>query len=660
LGEVVSEKLAATGARDEDLEWQATIPTSLGVSLSSNGTLGGVLKTSGEYQFEVGVRNKSTNSDWAKKKLQLTVNGETATACPTIKIRGGNVSDLAPAACETWDYTAEFEVVGGSPLYGWSAINVPTGLLFDPGLINLSGTPITGGNVTLQVTDGTGRIVQRDFEIPLRKKCWFGYLSDETGANRVHLFDPLLKKRIHRPATDSTDVSVVDFKFSPDGKFVAYRVKNADGNYRLSLWQAPRWNREYDFTLFGTSVTHYEWSKDSNVLAVSYTDVTGGTMLGGVNVATVDNGASAGYIQGYTVLEAAPASVDSELVWYGTSDDKNVAFHTLDKASAPFRAVGRAHLGTTGFVNVETILDEVYYESPVELIPGTDGFYAFLSGSGVADYRRNDDAEISYHGNDAVAPSGRYVAKSDGTNLKIYSARNSSIFDDDPEMVRADQCKNLIAWSTSPTSQEHLVCIGDDNFLWRHSLDTSSNTLIDTPITNSLEYATNGWSGYQRQVSPSGNWLALTTAEKLYVVSFGSASPTIVGSRALSPSEQTANIMFSPAEDFVVVRRGNENWLFNVEDITLLSANLGLSRSTAETCHEGPDGWFSSRAWCGSSSNQRQSAWSSDSKLFALVKDTGALVIQDLRQWSTTHQIISIQAVESCKADCMGASGFQP
>jgi len=80
------------------------------------------------------------------------------------------------------------------------------------------------------------------------------------------------------PSSTTETAAVTDFKFSPDGKVVAYRLD--DG--RLALALAPAW-QEQAVDLDGP-VTRYAWSPNSSVLAIAYTS-GGTTWLGGVRVA---------------------------------------------------------------------------------------------------------------------------------------------------------------------------------------------------------------------------------------------------------------------------------------------------------------------------------------------------------------------------------------
>ena len=60
-GKPYSVDLAATGGDASDLEWSATLPQDLGLTLSSIGTLSGVLQQAGAFLFVISVRNNATS-----------------------------------------------------------------------------------------------------------------------------------------------------------------------------------------------------------------------------------------------------------------------------------------------------------------------------------------------------------------------------------------------------------------------------------------------------------------------------------------------------------------------------------------------------------------------------------------------------------------------
>jgi hypothetical protein len=656
---VVDEPLTATGCSASELEWKATIPAGLGITLSAGGNLSGVLKKTGSFTIEVNVRNRVTNSAYATKNLSLTVNGKSSTACPTIRVKGQPSAALAPSACEAWDYSAEFEVTGGSPLYAWSAINPPAGLTFDALSYVLSGHPTAGGTTTLRVTDGTGRIIQRDFEIPLRKKCWFGYVSDETGANRMHLFDPLLKTRLDRPTSNDASLSVADFKFSPDGKFVAYRVKGEDGNYKLALWQAPKWDRDYAFS-FGNSVTHYEWSKDSGVLAVAYT-TDDDTLLGGVKVTDVPDESPAGLIQGHSLLAPVSAPLDSEITWYGDETEKYVAFHSLENPGYPQRVIYYAQYLVSGFSDWD-YADMSAYSEPLFIYPGlSTGLYVTQGVGTVLKYFPNDMSDTVLHGSDAVSPSGAYTASAKDGRLQLFHAYDTSFGTNVSPWKTGEGCGQILGWATT---KERIACLdpGDpnnpnDSTVRIFTLGVGGISLGSEAVTNSQPYVSDSWSTSRRLFSPSGDWLALTTRARLYLGYFGSGVSSVVWTNELPETASAMEMAFSPDEDLLGLQSGQDLYLFEPQELGNVKVPIGQLSGTASACQEER---LATPTWCGSDRANRQFVWSPRSDSIAFVNSSGALRIEDLRIRPIVPVVGGVDATLHCVDTCVGGFRFQP
>jgi hypothetical protein len=654
LGEKFEEQLVATAANATDLEWTAVLPSDLGITLSASGVLSGILKKTGEFNLEFSARNKTTGCVSTKKILALTVNGESSTNCPTIKVKGQPSVMPAPGGCEAWPYSAEFEVTGGISGPAWGALNKPPGLTFDPDTRILSGNPTASGTLTLQVTDTNKRVYLRDFEIPLRNKCWFGYVSDESGANRLHLFDPLLKTRLQRPVSNSPDLSVADFKFSPDGKFVAYRVKDASNNYALWLWQAPGWVAEKEIP-FGGSVTHYEWSKNSGVLAVAI-KTSDDTLLGGVDVTAVPAAATAGPIQGHRVLTSVSAPVDSELTWFGPTQSEYVAFHTLLKPGYSFRVAGNATLNASGFTDAK-IITSFEYSAGLYILDGNDGFYVGDSTEELLVYNKLGSTSSAWHGNDAVSPSTTYTSVAVDAALKVFRATDDSVTTEEPAYAEASNCSSILSWTGL---KETIVCVGSDlNSIWRHTLSESLPVpnFTSSKVVDNGEFLAVDWSGFKRLSSRRGEWLALANKTSLVLVDLAAAVPQVRWSAPLSDSSIATSMNFSPSDSLVVVQRGKNLLIFNVSDPFSLPNEIGSLRDDPENCQES---WLSAGDWCGSAQVNRNVAWSPDSQLLAYVRETYGLVIQDLRYWLNVSQNTIIRVATNCDDACRRGMQFQP
>ncbi|MGC4069073.1 MAG: hypothetical protein QM784_31400 [Polyangiaceae bacterium] len=189
LGEIYSEALSASGGGN--YEWTGEVPAALGLSLTSDGKLTGVVKATGTFGFDVTVRDKASGCSSAKQRVEIAVLNDTHVDCPRISVKQKPNFFLAPAACRAQNYTAAFEVNGGVAPYSWAATSTPAGLAFDALTQVLSGVPNAGGDFTIRVTDKIGRTVVRTFPIPLRDKCWLGFVTTDSGAARMQIFDPI-------------------------------------------------------------------------------------------------------------------------------------------------------------------------------------------------------------------------------------------------------------------------------------------------------------------------------------------------------------------------------------------------------------------------------------------------------------------------------------
>lgn len=656
LGEVYAVQLTATGGSPENLAWTAspeTLPE--GLTLSATGLLSGVIAKTGEHPFTVTVTDKTTLCTSAPAALSLTVHDETATTCPTIHVldaQSGVIQPtpaLAPPSCRGRSYLAQFAAVGGAETYTWQVISLPAGFDFDSVTRTLSAAlPTANAAVTLQVTDAAGRSVRRDFAIPNREKCWLGYVSDESGAARLYLFDPLLGARLQRPASSAPELSVPDFKFSPDGKFVAYRVKRADGSFGLWLWQAPEWDRELELSLEG-SVSHYAWSNDSKVLAAVMNSGTT-TWLGGVKVDAVPSSSSPGTIQGVSErFERLGVKIDeaSQLLWYGDDAHKDLAFDTIQEPGYPERMANDVVLGASGFRDLRPFLSTPY--ESIALYPSLDGYFIAERDYAYLDYRRNGFDGATYAGNAAVAPSGNFTALSDGSNLLLRRPYDTST------LAESAPCVSLLGWSKA---QERLACVDSNGSVWLHTYDTQLGVFgTPTELENSTGYPFGSVSGHRRSMSPSGSWLALTTADRLYVASLSQSPPVVAWSSALATDLVGMNLGFAPDETLLAMQRGSSLQVFQVPAL----ANGGLVVSTlaaeARVCDEDN---LPAPTWCGSSRDPMPSQWSPDSRLLAFVNAAGALAVQDLRIWGAAGLSSTILVTTKCGEGCAGGVRFQP
>jgi hypothetical protein len=644
VGEVFTEDLSLD---NQSIEWSGTVPSDLGLTLAPSGVLSGVLLKSAHYEFDLTAR--TPNCPLSKRHIIMQVRGEEASACPTIRRLAQPVEILAPEACVGWPYSAKFEVTGGSPPYSWQAPTLPTGFNLNPQTVELSSAAtfaIANPAVTLQVTDHNGRIIQRALSVALRQKCWFGYVSNETGVARVHLVDPQLGTHLQRPVTNTADLSVEDFKWSPDGKFVAYRVKKTNGDYALWLWQGPLWDRDLELLLDG-SVLHYAWSPDAGVLGV-VTTANGQNSLGGVNVASVPRESAPGTIQGVVTLTPLDAAVDSELTWYGEGTSRAVAFHKAGRGDfSKCRNTGHATLGTLGFESLAWALSYNYCND-VFIYPSRAGYFASVDGA--LNYHPNDSSATVYHDNDALSPSADFTAVAVDSTLELRRA-NLDFWEDATATTQG--CGHLLAWGEA---RERIACTGaDESSFWTDTLNSDASAFTTALVSGSTSALAAGWSGYPRLMSRSANWLAIATADRLHLASLA-GTPQFTWSAALASSNGTS-LAFSPDESLLTVQRGNQLWLYNVPGSTASGIALGTLGSEPAACSEAA---FGLPNWCGSSRGEPAWKWAADSRAIALVTASGNLAIDDLRLWHSRQEIVETVVTPNCSGACATQFRFQP
>ena len=672
-GEVFSVDLSATDVNIGDLEWTGTLPPILGLTLTSNGTLSGVLQQVGDFQFSVNVRNKVTTCTSSTQRFELNVHDGSLTDCPTIGIENLGVDALAPPACRGWPYAIEtldsvnavpikLVASGGTAPYTWQATGLPPGLDFNAATHEVTGTATASGNISVQLTDSKQRTIQKSYSVPVREKCWLAYTSEYTGAKTLNLFDPYLGSRLRRPNSNADTAldSISDFAFSPNGKFIAYRSQDTGGNQKLTLWQGPTWDREQELSFDG-SVTHYSWSDNSRVLAVAYR-ASGGVMLGGANVELVPDTPTVPGIQGVRMLAPASAPVESEITWYGR--DGYVAF-SYQVTSPNVNAVAYASYNENGFLKPS--LPAELYESSIVIYPGVNGFFATPSGETILpslNFYGIDSDKTVLHGNDGVAPSGAFTASSDGKSLLLYRPSDGSEALDssnEPPWASTTGCSSLLTWAKQ---QERLVCADSSTAsVSVHTLNPSVAQFSDSALAvEDSQNVEGSWRGNRRLIAPSGDWLALVADNKLFLAALDRTTPAVVWNTSLSGTQVATDLSFSPDEQLLVMLRGASLRLYET-GFSGASSYDGYAISdlnqNADACQ---DDWQMLPDWCGSERHASPIRWSPDSQLMAFVQSDGNLTIRDLRQWRETGGgvIQTIDVAANCNDDCDREFLFQP
>lgn len=652
IGEQYSASLTATGDNPEELEWIVVFPEASGLTLSSNVILG-VLPDAGNYPLQVTVRNKRTQCNSAPVVLSVTVHGETTLSCPTIGISGKDSSLTPPApSCRGWPYRISFEAKGGTGSYDLKVTEFPPGQFqYDASTGSVQGTPTGDGNVTVQLTDGGQRVVQKTFPIPMRDKCWLAFVSQDPSAERLHLLDPLLGHDVVRPRTEELGARVIDYRFSPNGRFLAYRVMDTIGGYQLRLWQGPDWQREQLLDMGrGSTVQHYSWSSNSRTLAIAYDDENGTTWLGGVDVTAVPEPSIGTNIENLRVLTAIEAPVQSDPVWFAA--DNYIAFHHPASPEPSLeRVVKYAPYGALGFSS-PLASGSAWYDPSVILLPSATGFFAEELASAYLNYYDVGMSGWIPHGNDVIAPNGLHTAHVTDGELMLFRAFDDSEFDGAP-YARSNGCSAILAWSKQ---LDRIACVDDGQGNVKIHTLTSTN-LVTATLDESEGYAGAAWFGSRRALSPSGKWLALTTPDDLYVALLEPPTPRILWRSRLPDSVAPKRLSFSPDEQLLFVHNGRSLRAFTLESASGEGIDLGNARDDVEGCQEDN---LPLPNWCGNGATRGAAVWSSDSQLLAFVNEHDALVVRDLRIRPISLRSETIEIHAQCGGACASGFRFQP
>jgi hypothetical protein len=493
-------------------------------------------------------------------------------------------------------------------------------------------------------------VVEKSFPVPLRDKCWLAFVSQDPSGDRLHLQDPLLRHGMVRPAAEEVGLHVVDYHFSPDGRFVAYRVGDAAGNHQLRLWQGPDWHGERVLDLgAGTTVQHYSWSSNSSTLAVAY-GTSAGTWLCGAEVSIGPDQSTDSGAQALHCPNPLEAPVQSEPVWFAA--DTHVAFHHR-VSSGDERAIKYAAYGPSGFsAPLAPDFGFAWYDRSLLLLPSATGFFADEVASAYLNYYDLGTAGWIAHGNDAIAPSGAYTAHANGGELQLFRALDDSESGSTP-YARANGCSAILAWSKH---QERIACVDDDQgSVQIHTL--ASNELTTIALEGSDEFVRTTWRGSMRALSPSGKWLALTTPKDLYVASLERAIPKVLWKSRLPESDAAKRLAFSPDEQLLLLQSGRSLRAFTLESANGELVELGRTLVAPEDCQ---DDELPTADWCGNGGSPGGAVWSSDSQLVAFLNEHEALVVRDLRIRPISLRSTTLEVHPQCSGACASAFRFQP
>lgn len=655
--EVYAATLAATGGDGESYVWSSTLDPVTGLAIEGE-QLRGTFTTdlAGSTALDVSLTVESAGCRSAPATLALEVENASADACP--EITPVELVPALPAPCRGSEYAAELIVHNGKAPYVWKPVSLPEGLTFDVDSQRISGIPHTAGSVTVQVEDGAGRTVQASFELEPRDSCWLAYVSAESGVARLQLFDPVLRARRALP-DDPLVGPVVDFAFSPDGRFVAYRTLGEPGTERVRVLEMSTF-REQELPF--ESVSAYTWSTDSASLVVAYVEDQV-RYLGGIDAAQAISGGSSGTPIEFPLLGSTPAAVDVGPFLFA---DAQVAFFS---DSPPTQTVSVTRLLQGAFTTPSTLSEQ--YLPGATIRPAAEGFFVIPTGTFVLAYYGADGAAGVPHDQvprelRAIAPSGRYLARVDAPDLELFRAEEAS-YRDDPPTDSASGCSAILAWAEG---RERIACATEvDGFgvVSLFDVDTTTHELVplEEAVRGNYEYPLGAHVQRRRLFSRSGGRFLFTTDDRVYAATLDEGTPRIEleidATVPLPPNDNSFSALsFSPNEHFFLVHRGARLRVVELEsEANRVDETLADDLPISERCEE--DFRNVGSGYCGSEGPLKSYEWSSDSNWVVFQSDSGSLQVFDLRFWEL-REFDTIPVMESCAGDCpgRGAFAFQP
>lgn len=616
--------------------------------------------------------------------------------------------DALPAACGTDAYSTILHVVGGSAPYQASA-SAATGvwnLDADPAHPNdgawfrLSGNAAGATSLTLRFVDAAERVFTKVYPVQPRTACWFAYVRSNARQPELVVVDPILQKV--PPITLVNNHGVYDFRFSRNGRFLAYRYGQdpaQPSRAHLALLDLSTWQERALAFDSEDAVTAFAWSDDSSVLAVAYdrldspSATSRTTYLGGVRFTPGTGGALLP-----VTLTPVQAYVQSDLYWGGTD---SVAFHAalLPIPSQPgqfrpnplrLRTPYFAKLGTVGFDTPQPVVTSVYdADTPLVVQPTPSGFYLISAHDPYANfYPIPATGSSADHWTDVVSPSGALSALVDDSQLQLFLASKGS--DYAPLVTSAPDfdCPQLLTWAKG---RERLACVAnvdgapadtthgevrifdfDGSSLTGgvvHGFCPQSTDGTNVTECGDLEYSYGEQRSQQqaRAFSSSGNWLAFSTSafdssldNYLYVADLRSS--TFVTKRKdysdVAPPTSNIALAFAPNEHYLIQQRDTA---LTVHDVPV-SGNGNTpqhlqipAKHTPTACSEDFSG--ARDRWCGDAQTAALLAWASDSRSFAYRTQQGLTVV-DIDDFPTTDSRTFIG--DECQDECSNQFDFQP
>ncbi|MET0414000.1 MAG: hypothetical protein ABW217_22010, partial [Polyangiaceae bacterium] len=423
-----------------------------------------------------------------------------------------------PQPCRDLPYAVAFTPTDNE--LAWTAPTLPPGLDFDAPTLTVAGIARASGSLVLEGANARGVVVQRAaFELTARSSCSVAFMVDEGNGARLHLADREALASVPErvlPAELGAGEAVVDFAFSPGGRWLLARVASTDGQRRLTLHSAPDW-REHALPSLGGSVLEYGWSLDgAAVAAVVQTDAA--ALLGGFRLPSVAGDATDAV---RAVFEPVPTPGDTRPVWFAGS---NVGFLSAQGQFEGSRRLHAAALGASGFTSPSEYVGGQFSEDADTLLrlegneQGLLLYASFLANPTLVELYR--PVATGIHGVTQTSPAipspdVRYSALAQAGVLRVQRSYEEPLPTFASVIASVPGCNALLAWS--PRS-DRLACVSD-------GVDAANLRVFDLdgdvlsaarPVDGAYVYTEAQARLRRRAFSPSGRWFVFGNDFVLY------------------------------------------------------------------------------------------------------------------------------------------------
>lgn len=614
--------------------------------------------------------------------------GGEGAVCESCRITPPRIQD----PCGNAHYAEPIYVIDGTPPYRW-AVTSTTGswhIEDQPNSVDgseavLVGDPAGPTTLTITVTDAVDLVSRRTVTLIPRTACYFAYVYSEANQGKLALVDPLLP---HAAEPDlANDVGVNDFRFSPNGRYLAYRYgKDAQhpSGAHLSLFDfSTMHDQSLDFA--DEAVTAYEWSPDSAVLAVALKSQEK-SQLSGIRPTST---ATATTLHQFSPLDLTDA-VESDLYWVGS---EFVGFHSPGPMGSDHQMVSYARLTTNAFATPKTIPD-ITYRPPLVVAPSPGGLFVTGVGSSSAFFSiALDNTSAIPHGSNFIDPGGTSSARIVGNELQVFRARDGAHVIEASSPAPQSSCPKLLTWASK---RERIACVAtvsESSATWGQlrifDLGTGTGTALEpSPVKGSClkdldggplggecsiteyDYDETSSEAQPRLLSPNGDWLAFITgaqsgdASYLYWADLRSKPMKLRRRFEPGPSTTTTPVAleFSPSGRYLMNQNGTQLQVHLLDADTIdgedHTMDQPLDAATSAPCSE--DFVSAPTRWCGGRAVSPPFTWSPDAaaELFAY-RTSGQLIVVQLSPTSFLPMKPFLHA-PACSDFCSGQFAFQP